>query len=249
MNKERIEQTHGTFFGSSLTKEDCEVFSIAFVDRKLLKKEPELYGTKWFDYRELHPVMATYLFAHHYNKAFGEFMRVNKNHKLRYMAAFKGKDVIKAKEAKSFWRLRQIADAHGVRYDFFMNEVMRWCANRGWRQPPRPAHVSSNEEMLADILIKWEGVSNEIIQWAMSERYRASNYVGAADQRAYEDVLCRQIKSKRFPHFSLYTALYQYDALRIERAILEFPEETVREAMNMFKIAAQKSVSADYNNA
>lgn len=225
-----IEATHGAFFGSQLDRHQCEILAIAKIDQRLLAVESRLYQYKWFDYRGLHPTMATYLLAHHYNRSYGAFMSEAKDYKKRFMAAFKGKDVMEAREVKSFWRLRQKIDELGIRYDFFCRHAMNWCIENGWRQPPRPAHVASNDELMLYVANKWAEECRAKIQWALDERYRASNWCNAPDQVAYEKYVLEQIKSKPLPQFALHSALYLYDALRIESAIENLPATAVSEA-------------------
>jgi len=226
-----IEATHGAFFGSSLDLFTCEALAIARIDRKSLTAEAELYARKWFDYRRLHPTMATYLLAHHFNIAYGRFMGEALDHKKRFMAAFKGKDVMAAREVKSFWKLRQKIDDVGVRYDFFCRKAMEWCMANGWRQPPRPSHVATNDEMIVWILNQWEEERRAKIQWATDPYFAASNWCGAPDQAAYEEYIVEQVMKKPLPQFALHAALYVYDALRIETAIARLPATAVQEAI------------------
>lgn len=228
-----IEQTHGAFFGSALDSQSCEVLAIAKIDRKLLAAETKLYDTKWFDYRPLHPTMATYLLAHHYNRAYGDMMGQCFDHGKRFMAAFKGKDVMACREVKSFWKLRQKIDELGIRYDFFVREVMNWCADNGWKQPPRPSHAATNPDMIIHIANLWALECRAKIQWARSPRYTASAFVGAPDQIAYEEYILDSIMKRPAPRYSIHAALYLYDALRIESAVARLPEAAVREAMQI----------------
>jgi len=234
-----IEHTHGAFFGSALDFHQCEILAIANIDRRLLAHETALYGQKWFDYRPLHPTLATYLFAHHYNRAYGAFMGQYFDHKKRFMAAFKGKDVMAARERKSFWKLRQKCDELGVRYDFFCRVTMEWCAINGWKQPPRPAHAATNAELLVYVANRWAQECRGRIQWAHDPRYTTRNWCGAPDQAAYEAHVLDAIKSKPLPQYALHTALYVFDALRIEAAIEKLPESAVDQAVDF----AAKEVS------
>jgi len=228
-----IEQTHGAFYGSALDPQSCEVLAIAKIDRKLLAGETRLYKYKWFDYRPLHPTLATYLLAHHYNRAYGDMMGQCFDHGKRFMVAFKGKDVMACREVKSFWKLRQRIDELGIRYEFFMREAMNWCTDNGWKQPPRPAHLASMDDMIIEITNRWEMECRGKIQWARSPRYTASAFVGAADQLDYEEHLAMRIMQRPVPKFSIHAALYLYDALRVETALARLPTQAVLDAIEM----------------
>ena len=231
-----LEQTFGQFFGSSLDENTCEILAIANIDRKTLDMESRLYRHKWFDYRTVHPTMATYLFAHHYNRAYGDIMGKCYDRSKRFMAAFKGKDVMACREVKSFWRLRQKADELGMRYDFFCREAMLWCTENGWKQPPRPAHVGSNNDLLIHASNMWELECRAKIQWSRSPRFTTSAFVGSPDQLAYEDQLAARIMQKAHPKFSLHAALYLHDAIRIEAALSRFPLTAINDAISLAQV-------------
>ncbi|MDY7537633.1 hypothetical protein QN372_00575 [Undibacterium sp. RTI2.1] len=228
------------FYGSQVGFDECEVLAIQNIHHKLLIKEAALFSKKWFDYRSMHPTLATYLAVHHYNRAYGYFMGVAMDKGKKYMAGFRGKDFMLSREKQSFWKLRQQADDTGIRYDFFMLEAMKWCIENGWRQPPRPAHISTNNDLLIQVMNKWEMESRAKIQWATDCRYRAELFVGSPDQLAYENHIATRIMQKPHPKFAIYAALYQYDALRIEEALRRFPTETINDAMHVSVIFSQK---------
>lgn len=228
-----MEILHGAFFGMQLDECARDALAIARIDRKILDREPELYKSKWFDYRPLHPTMATYLLAHCYNRAYGDHMGECFDRKKRFMAAFKGKDVMNCREVKSFWRLRQKVDELGMRYDFFCRHAMAWCAENGWRQPPRPSHVLNNPDLIIQVANAWEMEQRGKIQWAKLARYTAACFVGAVDQIDYEHHLVNRIMQRPQPKFAIRTALYQYDALRIEAALELLPATAIQEAIDM----------------
>ncbi|UUZ75559.1 hypothetical protein LP414_27975 [Polaromonas sp. P1(28)-13] len=204
-----------TFYGSDLSLEHCEVLAIQNIHRKLLSAEAKLFSTKWFDYRPLHPVQATYLMVHHYNRAFGDFIGTALDRSKRYTQAFKGKDFMLAREKPSFWRLRQRIDELGIRYEFFLREAMNWHIARGWGKsvmnPPRPAHLATNDEMIVDVSNAWARECRAKIQYAASPRFAVPQFVGSADQLAYEAYLIEQIKRRPSPMYALHGALYLFE--------------------------------------
>jgi hypothetical protein len=228
-----LETIHGPFYGSDTDERALDALAIARIDRKFLDRESELYKCKWFDYRPVHPTMATYMLAHCYNRAYGEHMGACFDHKKRFMAAFKGKDVMAAREVKSFWRLRQKIDELGMRYDFFCRHAMAWCAENGWKQPPRPSHVLNNDDLIIQVANAWEMEQRGKIQWAKLPRFTASRFVGAPDQLAYEQHLATRIMQRAQPKYAVHVALYLYDALRIEAALELLPAGVVQEAIAM----------------
>lgn len=228
-----METLHGPFFGMQIDERARDALAIAKIDRKLLEKEPALYKSKWFDYRTMHPTLATYLLAHCYNRAYGDHVGQNFNYAKRFMVAFKGKDVMNCREVKSFWKLRQKIDELGMRYDFFCRHAMAWCAENGWKQPPRPSHVLTNDDLIVQVANLWEMEQRGKIQWAKLARYTAAQFVGGADQVAYEQHLASRIMQRAQPKYSIQVALYQYDAIRIEAALELLPRSAVEDAIDM----------------
>src|SRR5260370_40528478 len=60
---------HTPYFGNDLTVADCEMLALSRVAAPLRVAESLLFTRKWHDYRSLHPVQATYLFAEQYRLA------------------------------------------------------------------------------------------------------------------------------------------------------------------------------------
>ena len=57
------------YFGCDLTEDVYNTIAIERIDPKYFDLEPELFNTKWFDYRFINPTQATYCYAHHYKIA------------------------------------------------------------------------------------------------------------------------------------------------------------------------------------
>ena len=223
----------GYFYGHDLTFLHAELLAIQNVKDALLKKESALMKVKWFDYRRMHPTKATYFLAHSYNKAYSRFISITQDGRSApYMRGFKGMDFMLTKERLSFWRLRQHIDKLGIRYDFYLMKGMDWCIANGWLQPARPSHLMTNEEMVTDIMMAWEEECAIRMQFALDDRYKVSNFFGHSDQLAYEQFIIDSIKTRQRPHFALNAALYLEDAVRIEKALEEFSERVVEEAIN-----------------
>jgi hypothetical protein len=229
------------YYGSELDFESCEIITLQCIDARLLRAEPALYERKWFDYRQLHPVQATYLMVHFYNRAYGDFLGVAVDRKRRFTAAIKGRDFMLARDRRSFWRLRQKIDELGIRYDFFLRHAMNWLLANGWskgcKQAPRPQHLLG-DELIIDVANAWARECRASIQFCESPRFAADAWVGAPDQIAYERWLVDQISRRAHPKFGLHAALYVSGTLRIEAALAHFPLHTVSEAIDYCQYAA-----------
>lgn len=208
------------FPGSDFSFDRCEELTIERGDPLLQDKEGHLQSLKWWDYRRLHPLKATCLMAYHYSRSYGDYLGSNIDYTLRFHKGLKGKPW-DAKEWKQFWRMRQQADELGVPYELYCGVAMKYFASQGWTRPPRPSHISANEDFLESLVITWDNTRLSHIQYAGDPWYSAPEWEGHEIQRHYEDYIVGEL-SKRGPHALAY-ALYGKQAIRIERAIVEFP--------------------------
>lgn len=226
----------GHFYGGNLGFQHYEVLTIQHIPFKEYKGEAELMASKWFDYRRLHPMQATYYFVKCYTQAYQNFYRKAINAEVApFVRCIKEKDFLEAKERLSIWRLRRLCDQLGVRYDFFLNFAMnhhyRMVADGGKVYPPRPAHLLRNEDMIADAVIAWEEQCQATLQIATDPYYRTSQFVGSRDQLDHEAFVIGQIKQRKVPQYALHAAMYLFDVVRIEEALRHFDEPVVRAAI------------------
>ena len=220
----------GYFFGHDIDREHAELLALQYVPTMLMRQEAELFRKKWFDYRRLHPTVATYYFASCYSKAYGQAMKVMKDVSGQYMKGFKGMDFLESRERLSFWRLRQGVDKLGIRYDFFLRRAMDWYVAAGWLQPPRPSHILNNPEMIVEVMMAWEEECRARMQWPKDPTYKASAWCGSIDQVAWEQWCVDQLHKRQHPQYALHAALYTEHVLRIEAAIENFPERVIDSA-------------------
>jgi hypothetical protein len=226
----------GNFYGGRFGFLNYEVLTIQNIPHKELKPEAGLMLSKWFDYRKLHPMQATYYFVKCYTDAYRNFCRKAVNFETAdYISSIKGKDFLKAREMLSFWRLRQLVDQTGMRYDFFLSFAMSWFYRMvsvdGKVYPPRPAHLLRNEDLIAEVMIAWEEQCSVSLQVARDPYYRVVNFTGSKNQLAHEAFVIGQAKARRFPEYSLRSLIYEFDAIRIEEALRRFDQRVVLSAI------------------
>lgn len=227
----------GNFFGGNLGFLNYEILTIQHIAHKELKCETELMATKWFDYRRLHLMQATYYLVKCYNDAYRDFYRQAIDaSRAPFVRGIKEFDFLNAKEKMTFWRLRQNCDRVGLPYDFFMRFAMSWHyriigAGDGRVYAPRPTFFVKNEELFADAMIAWEDICKATMRVSTDPYYRTSNYTGSRDQQAHEAFVIGQIKQRAVPHYSLHAAMYIYDVVRIEEALMQFDFHVVQAAI------------------
>lgn len=226
------------FYCDNLAFDHYEILTISHIPLKDRKSESELMTTKWFDYRLMHPMYATYLFYHLYTKEYQSFWAKSINHEAApYIYPFKGegrKDFLKAREALSIWRLRQKADMLGIRYEFFLktafNKIHRMQAG-GRVIPPRPS-MFNKEDLLAEIHLEWEAMKMASLQIACSPYFRISNFNLSLIQREHEKHILEQIASRRISYYSLSHCLHELEVVSIESALQRFDSSTIEMAIN-----------------
>lgn len=227
----------GNYYGSRLNPDHYEILTIQHVPNKERKDESALMQSKWFDYRLMHPMQATYYFVQCYRNAYRDFMRRTMNHEAAPFAkAIKERDFLDSREKLSFWRLRQLVDKLGMRYDFFLHHAMSHMhkmIGSGKVYAPRPAHLGKDEVLMERVVMAWDDLCASSMQVAQSVSYRVSEFDHpmSVHQRAHEQFVIAQLLRRKHPHFGLHAALYLYDVVSIEAALQAFDQQTVEQAV------------------
>ncbi len=68
-----------TIFGTDLTWDQYDRLMYERVTAKWVEFERELFRAKWFDYRFMHPVAATYVAAYHFDRVYRQIYARNVN--------------------------------------------------------------------------------------------------------------------------------------------------------------------------
>ncbi|EOT9483085.1 hypothetical protein ACKW79_003211 [Escherichia coli] len=110
------------------------------------KDEAELFETKWFDYRDMHPLMATCLFTEAYKRQYSNIMLTHGREHFETAPFTTGLKRLPYQELStanktSLWKARQFADRYCCSYDYFICTVLSAAARRLWDKLPRPQHL------------------------------------------------------------------------------------------------------------
>ena len=232
----------GVFFGGNLGLLNYEILSIQNFKREELNRDAELMRQKWFDYRSLHHLQATYYFVECYTQAIrSHYARTINRDTAPYLRLCKDVDFVNSKERRSIYRLRQLADTMCVPYDFFLNFALKthykMIGEKGEWYMPRPSHLVSNEKLIENVMLAWEELCAAAIQFSKDPYYRVQNWTGSQTQRDHEAWVIKQIKDRKQPHFSLCAALYKNGVVRFEEAVRQFDQATISGAMQEFDFA------------
>lgn len=102
----------------------CDKFAIAKIDKSVLAEDVELFETKWWDYRTMHPTQATLYFHQQYKLIGADFVAkyvdMDMGKGMRIGHARNDLRAAKVHQVRGFWRARQTADAIGVPYDVYL---------------------------------------------------------------------------------------------------------------------------------
>jgi len=226
----------GEFFGHDLDMIQCDVLMWRHIDSKHRENEHELFKTKWFDYRIMHPTKATYLFAECYRNAYRMISQVRFDvGRGAYMKGLKGKTDeifnLKPTELMGLWKARRAADEHGIPYDFYCNTAMRYADMTQWVRMPRPTQLRGKDKMLPYIIEKWEEEKGITTPLAQSDMFTSINYFGHVDQQAYEEYLLDECEKRGIrKHYLVGQLVFIDRVLREEVAEEHFGHEVLNEA-------------------
>lgn len=205
------------------------------VNPKWLKTEPDLYVTKWWDYKMLHPTLATYLYAESFKEAVKHAITIRKD--LYIGLNFKGlkeKDVFDNKPVTitGLWKGRQMADELGIPYRFYCFSAFKFAETMNRKYLPTAHNMYSTS--------RWEGTEENMVEWierkwkeksvvhiATDDFYLVDNYVGHEYQRQYQLYLINSIKNHPARDFFLSDLIYDRKILLKSLAAKVFGEKDV----------------------
>lgn len=234
---------YGEFYGCKLTNDRCEELALMRLDRKTLGQEAALMQTKWFCYRRLHFIKATYLFAEAYKRAFERCWKVNFDRWELAKTGLKpwsGADIFDLSEQRymGFVRARQAADHFGVPYDTFCRYALQAVLDNGWMlkeaskhgSMPRPEYLRALTPIKVAVRT-WELEECPAkLRFSPLRYYLLEHYVEAPDQDDHQTWLINQIKERPTPKYALAKVLYGRPMLFEERAVEVWGERTIQDA-------------------
>jgi hypothetical protein len=194
------------FFGRGRTPLEYDRLALERIKPALLEIDQSLMSTRWWDYRPLHTVEATYLFIHTYGLIYKEAWArdVDAGEAARdEVRGYKQHDQILDTDttiANGWWRARQAADAIGARYSVFIRSIFTHARDNGWKEYPRPDQLHS-EAHLEIAVAAWDAECEAYLQIPESPLFRAgSTFWSKAD---FDDTLVKAMHARGNFEFSL----------------------------------------------
>lgn len=218
-------------FGLDLTIDECDRLQMQFIKAKYADVDLNLFGSKWFDYRFYHPVQATYVFAHHYVRAYrAVYAAVYDKRAAENVKPLKHEDVFKCHQTviTGVWRARQHADAIGIPYDLFLRLAFE-AMLKYWRDQkhlPRPQQLYC-DRAVDFVTEQWEKRQEARLYIASHEEYRIHNYIGSPMQNDHHEWLFSQAALRGNRPDILARLIFDDEVLPLEKAIGRLPADLI----------------------
>jgi hypothetical protein len=200
------------------------------------KEETMLFETKWFDYRSLHPLMATCLFTEAYKRQYANIMLTHGRDDFASAPFRTGLKRIPYIEQSvgnrtSLWKARQIADQYCVSYDYFIGTVLSAAATRLWDQLPRPQHLWQ-EELIEIFEDKFEKRKRTRLDESLLSYGTLGMVQGGYLQQSYYDWILKQLGERDGLNriLAIYSAVWLLELIPKDLAQQHFPRETMEAA-------------------
>lgn len=165
------------FFGSKRSAFTLDALCLETLKPELLKGERALYGSKWFDYRMMHPGKATHYFLACVNRAHAQYIeRTQDYRKAEYASCVKATDLfaLNSGQLNALWKARQVADGFGAPYEIFLRGVYKVVESEGWQHAPF-ANQLATDRLLVGGQLAWEEERAAYVRMPVHEFYRAGS--------------------------------------------------------------------------
>lgn len=218
------------FLGYDLTFDQAE-------DRGMLihpvhrEGEATLMKRRWFDYRKMHPVIATYCYAHYYKRQTQAFYaKCVDTRTAEEVIAFTPDDIFSSRDLTSMWLARRAADQYCIPYPFVLNFAQERFLSRAQRTFPRPNQLYG-EEFEQDLLSAWKEQLARQITYSSSPFFKHSAWSNSADQRAHKVFVLAQVAQRPAPRYRLLARLLIEDILSVEEVEQRFGSTEATQAL------------------
>lgn len=217
------------FIGDERDRDTLEMLALK-IDPAHRAGEAALMRSRWFDYRDMHPALATYHYAHCYRVQTQRFFATVIDERTAEDArAFVPDDIFFSRDLTSMWNARRQCDQLGIPYAFALHFAQDRFLSRAQRQFPRPNQLYG-EEFEADLLLAWQAQTARQITFAHSPRFRMANFRFEPAQVEHQDFLVKQVLARPAPRHRLIARLLQEDLITPELASLRFGEKDTADA-------------------
>ena len=210
------------YVGSFKSSEQYSLNVLLSIDAKLTHGESDLFVTKWWDYKRLHPMDATFIFAHYYAEQMKTEMNRRKGHNRRgYYKALKSPSLLKCskKEITGIWKARQKADELGIPYDFYCAAATKYADKFKWKHLPRPWQMYGQSSkyvgeewyktMVQYITDAWAERTAAEPQFSKDDFYKIENFSKHVYQVRHQLAVLTYIDTLQSKHIAMYSFIHK----------------------------------------
>jgi len=220
------------FIGHDLSRAELELRGMR-IDPVHREGEADLMRSRWFDYADMHPVAATYLFAHLYNEQTRRFYAACIDERTAAdQVGFTPEDIFYSRDLTAMWLARRCADKNGWPYDFVLEVAQKRFIDKLFHRFPRPNQLYS-EEFELDLQDEWRARLARQLVYSRAPRFKAMNFTGQVVQARHANFVIEQIKSRVRPHTGLLGRMLHEDVLSVTMAATRFKPDEVCAALEV----------------
>jgi len=191
------------------SREELDEFAFRHIGTKWHKFELGLFQSKWFDYRFLHPVEASALYAEIFGTIYRRFYAQTVDaESAAYITVPSAKRFLFAnqyieRKMIGIWRGRQVADFLGIPYDVYINAAME-NRLRFWKQRSLPQPQQLYSEIIVDKMPDvWKQRQEAKLYYSSHSNYRNEFYKGYPWQNDHHEWLFHTVSTRSSPEVYL----------------------------------------------
>jgi hypothetical protein len=205
------------FVGAERSPRQLEIIGLK-IDPLHREDQADLMRTRWFEYRTMHPVAATYLFAQLYREQVEKFAAAYVDIRTADQAkAFTPEDIFYSRDMTGMWLARSSADRVGVPYEVLLAFAQQRALDRTFQRYPRPNQLYG-EEFEADLLDHWNHRKGHSLQYSRAARFGLAQYHMLPlpeDVHQHADFIVDQILARGVPPAKLLGRMFKEDRLSV----------------------------------
>lgn len=209
--------------GLALRPERYDSLTVQHIPAKYWISESQRFAGKWWDYRIMHPMQATYHFANAYKIAYQRAMAQRDDwERAQHLIGLRHDDFLDcaASTRTALWIARQAADQVGCPYSFYCSNAMQYAQRRDWQNLPRPQALYSQAPMFEQdlsiidyITQRWTQRCKDELQYSREPFYRVEHFASNPHQIEHQRMLLKFVKSRASKSILLATLVYEDQVL------------------------------------